>query len=526
MFDPEVVSLVKKLIDNGYEAYLVGGVVRDYLLGCPSHDYDVTTNAFPNEIKKIYNDYQIFSYGEKFGTIGINYLDKVIEITTFRSEDGYFDNRHPAKVSFGATLEDDCLRRDFTINAIAYDVKNDKIVDLMGGIDDLNNHIIRSVGIPDKRFSEDALRIIRAIRFSAKLGFDIEEETKESIFKNYQLLKNISKERITEEIAKIVLDDITDIVLTYYDVFKFLIPELNGFNYDLLRIRSNELVFRMFMFLNKVSDINKALNNFRFPKITNERIKNLFYHQDLVLDNDLANVRILLHKIGLNAYNDLNEYRKLVGLPYTNDDVLNEAIELGYQNSILPVNGRNIKVYALAKGEEIGKCLEEVFEMVVKEKIDNSVESIKDYLFIKYGKDRYIAQKKTVLEKVLALARVKGVKISVGASAMLYMRGVVDYFSDLDLSINVDDYELIKNDLEQIASKNGTKWGYIHCFTIDGVNIDLICKEYDVLKDCDINYLVGKEYVPLETLDHWLNRYTELGRSVRVRQIKEYMEAN
>lgn len=523
MFDNGVLNLLKKLSDNGYEAYLVGGVVRDYLLGLECHDYDATTNATPAEIKQIYKDHQIFSYGEKYGTIGINYEGNLIEITTFRSEDGYVDNRHPRVIKFDATLESDVLRRDFTINAIAYDIKNEKIVDLVGGIKDLKEGIIRCVGIPHNRFLEDSLRIFRAIRFSARFNFKIEEETKLAIFKDYKLLKNISKERITEEVCKIATGGIENIISEYYDVFKYLIPELKGINVGLLKLNTNELVYKLAILFSDVTNLDKAINNFRFPKALSLKIKSIIRNNDLITNNDLANTRILMHKLGLDYYKDLNGYHKLIGLPYTDDDILNEAISLGYENNILAINGRSVKHATGFDGKEISEAIEEVFSEVVKGNLDNEKEVIKDYLFNKYGKANYLKKKLAVIKLVNSIVSKHNATISIGAGAMMYFRGIVDYFGDYDLSISKDDYEKIKDDLAKISTTPNLKWGYIYNFKIDGVEIDLVIKEDNVLNICDLEYNLDNDVLHLESLEYWYNRYYQLERFHKCELIKKYM---
>lgn len=522
MFDQGILDLVNKLCENGFEAYLVGGVVRDHLLGKVCHDYDVTTNATPEQIKKIYKDYQIFSYGEKFGTIGINYLDYVIEITTFRKEDEYADNRHPRIIKFDANLESDVKRRDFTINAIAYDVKKKEIVDLEGGIKDLEDGVIKAVGDPNQRFLEDALRIIRAIRFSARFNFKIDEKTKEAIHKNYMLLANVSKERITEEMSKILINGFENVVYEYYDVFNFLIPELKGINIGLLKLKSDNLVFKLAIVFTDVTDLNKAINNFRFPKVTILRVKSIIHNNDLVLSDDLINTRILLHKLGEEYYLDLNNYHKLIGLSYTSDIILNEALKLGYQNSCLAVNGRNVKASTGFSGKEISDCIEEVFSEVVKGNLENEKYAIKTYLFNKYGKANFLKKKIALLKLLCAIFDKHQAAFSLGAGAMLYFRGVETYFNDLDISVSKDDYLKIKDDLDKITTHHELKWDYIYHLTINDEDVDLVVKDENVLDKCDYVYNLDGYIINLESLDYWLGRYQEMGRDKRVNQILMY----
>ena len=183
--DKNAIFIIDKLNSNGFEAYLVGGCVRDLLIGRKCYDYDITTNALPLDVKGIFSDFQIYSVGEKFGTVGIVIDDMVYEITTYRSEKKYINHRKPNNVKFEKNIESDLSRRDFTINAIAYNPINNELIDYFNGVSDINDGIIKSVGDSEKRFEEDGIRILRALRFSSQLGFKIEEKTKNAIYKLY-----------------------------------------------------------------------------------------------------------------------------------------------------------------------------------------------------------------------------------------------------------------------------------------------------------------------------------------------------
>lgn len=189
----------------GYEAYFVGGCVRDMLLNNEPHDIDITTNATPNEIKKVFEKENIsyFNLGEKFGTIVPLYRGEMFEITTYRTEQEYSDGRHPDAVKFTTSLTKDLARRDFTINAIAMNPNDKMIIDPFGGVQDIKNKTIKAVGNANDRFTEDGLRILRAIRFAIRYDFNIDEETGKAIIANKDKLKNVSKERITDEFRKI-----------------------------------------------------------------------------------------------------------------------------------------------------------------------------------------------------------------------------------------------------------------------------------------------------------------------------------
>lgn len=188
-----VKTVIDTLQDNGYEAYAVGGCVRDSYLGILPNDWDITTNARPEEVKSLFR--RTVDIGMQHGTVKVMMGREGIEVTTYRIDGKYEDSRHPKEVTFTADLREDLRRRDFTINAMAYSDKTG-MVDLFGGVDDLEAGIIRAVGNAEERFSEDALRMLRALRFSARFGYEIEEDTKKAIVKLAPTLSKISAERI------------------------------------------------------------------------------------------------------------------------------------------------------------------------------------------------------------------------------------------------------------------------------------------------------------------------------------------
>ena len=211
---PTYVREIMNRIDAaGYEAFAVGGSLRDLLLGKEPHDWDVTTSALPEAVIELFPDKKVIPTGIKHGTVTVLSDGFPIEITTYRVDGEYTDSRRPDKVEFTRNIEDDLSRRDFTVNALAYNEKRG-LFDLFGGKEDLENRILRAVGEPDKRFTEDALRIMRAFRFSAQLGFDIEEKTLESAKKLSPRLKNIAKERIGSEFFRLLSSGYPEKALT------------------------------------------------------------------------------------------------------------------------------------------------------------------------------------------------------------------------------------------------------------------------------------------------------------------------
>ncbi len=227
---PEALGrIITALNEAGYEAYPVGGCVRDSLMGKIPKDWDAAVSAKPEQVKRALDksDYKIIDTGIKHGTVTVIACGAPYEITTFRTDGSYTDNRRPDSVEFVSDIKDDLSRRDFTINAIAYDCVSDSIIDPFDGSHDIEAGIIRCVGEPDKRFTEDSLRILRGLRFASVIGFDIEESTSASIKKHAELLKNVSYERIYAELKMIICGEhIAPVLKEYRDVFARVIPEI------------------------------------------------------------------------------------------------------------------------------------------------------------------------------------------------------------------------------------------------------------------------------------------------------------
>jgi tRNA nucleotidyltransferase (CCA-adding enzyme) len=229
---PNKAKTIITLLENaGFEAFCVGGAVRDSIMGLNPTDWDITTSASPEDTVRIFKDYKTVDTGLKHGTLTV-IIDKTpFEVTTYRVDGDYNDNRHPENVHFTKNLKDDLSRRDFTVNAIAYSPLSG-FVDPYGGKEDIDKKTIRCVGNPNKRFGEDALRILRALRFSSVLGFEIEKETADSIHRCKHLLANISAERIFVEVSKMLCGkDIKRILTDFSDVIFFIFPELEPMNF-------------------------------------------------------------------------------------------------------------------------------------------------------------------------------------------------------------------------------------------------------------------------------------------------------
>lgn len=218
-------GIIEKLEKAGHSAYIVGGCVRDAVLGNAPHDYDLCTSATPEQMKDILSGYTTYDTGLKHGTITVAGGSDMYEVTTYRIDGEYEDNRHPTSVKFVDKVELDLSRRDFTMNAMAYNHETG-LVDPYGGLGDIQNKLIRCVGNANDRFQEDALRILRAIRFASRFGFEIETETEKAIHKNRHLLVNVSEERKTSEFCKILANADANLLMKYRDVFAEFIPEI------------------------------------------------------------------------------------------------------------------------------------------------------------------------------------------------------------------------------------------------------------------------------------------------------------
>lgn len=223
-----VENIINRLENKEYSAYIVGGCLRDIIIGKEPSDYDVATDALPEDILEIFSEFKTIEIGKKFGTIAVVQHEGIVEVTTFRTDGKYLDGRRPEEVFFSKDLKEDLSRRDFTINALAYN-KNIGLIDYFSGIRDIEKKIIKTVGNPDDRFKEDYLRILRGVRFSTQLGFNIEEKTYNACKKYGETLVNISKERIREEFFKILLSKKPSYgigLLKDLNLIPIIIPEL------------------------------------------------------------------------------------------------------------------------------------------------------------------------------------------------------------------------------------------------------------------------------------------------------------
>lgn len=376
----EAVKALEILEKNGFEAYLVGGCVRDFILGRIPNDYDITTNALPEQVIGAFSDYKTIPTGIKHGTVTVIIEKFQIEITTYRKDSTYSDNRHPDSVEFTPSLRDDLIRRDFSMNGIAMN-RNQDITDLYNGREDMKNKVIKCIENPDKRFEEDALRILRAVRFASQLGFRIEKNTSESIHRNAYKLKNISSERINTELEKL-LDGINpyDILKEYQDVIRIFMPEYTYSDCILKKTTDSQLIRRSAFFLN----INSAYDIMKRLKYSNRDINDTtklieYFSADI---SSKPALKILLKNIGIELAYTLLDFRNLCGQDISDSKIMLDEIldnHECYLISQLDINGRDL-INAGISGAEIGVILNTLLENVIYEKISNKKSVLEDFV--------------------------------------------------------------------------------------------------------------------------------------------------
>lgn len=420
-------AVVDTLRQNGFEAFVVGGCVRDSLLGLKPNDWDITTSAQPEEIAACFPNNTLLLNGLKHGTVGIVIDGVAYEATTYRVDGLYSDNRRPDSVMFTKNLRDDLARRDFTVNAMAYSDETG-IVDCFDGRRDLENGLVRCVGEPETRFREDALRILRALRFSARLGFQIEEQTAAAVLKERELLKNIAAERIAQELLPLLCGKgAGGVLLTYYQVFCVIIPELspmfgldqNTPHHDLplwehtvksvMQIAPHTEL-RLTMLLHdigkpacKTTDpygvshfhghpavsarmAEAILNRLRMPKALTDQVVQLILYHDYRCEPTARAVKRLLQKVGEETAKKLTLVRyadAAAQSPYKKEE--KKKLIAAYQEKLLEVlankdcfrlkdldvNGTDLIAAGFPQGKEVGRVLGLLLEEVIDEKTEN-----------------------------------------------------------------------------------------------------------------------------------------------------------
>lgn len=427
----EVADILNRFAENGYDAYAVGGCVRDVLLGHNPNDWDITTSAHPEETERIFADRRVLKTGLKHGTVTVLSGNQPVEVTTFRVDGAYSDGRHPDSVSFTGKLEEDLARRDFTVNAMAYRPQTG-IVDCYGGREDLNKKIIRCVGNPDKRYEEDGLRILRALRFASTLGFSLEKGTAESAVRNRSLIDRIAAERVRVEFVKLLCGySAADILRRYREVIAQFIPEIqptfefcqknSHHRYDVwehtlhsLEAVESEPVLRLTMFFHDLgkpmcftqsadgvghfyghpatsADLAKQiLMRLRFDKKTENTVVTLVKSHDLPLVPEERSLRRRLNTLGEQnlrlllkvekadakgkGTTDNSYFESLEKIP----QVLQRIMEQRqcFQLSELAVNGEDLMKAGIPKGAVIGETLKYLLNAVLDGKCANSKQQL------------------------------------------------------------------------------------------------------------------------------------------------------
>ena len=426
---PDNVSyILNTLNSNNFEAYIVGGCVRDSIIGLTPQDWDITTNAAPDEIMLCFKNHKLITAGIKHGTVGVIIDKSVYEITTFRIDGDYIDNRHPESVIFSKNIENDLSRRDFTVNALAYNPEKG-LIDIFNGLEDLKYKAIRCVGDPDKRFQEDALRILRALRFASTYDFTIEIKTSDAIFNNRLLLNNISEERIATEFNKLICGESAQYILNRYRrVISTFIPEIEiMFNCNqntphhnrslwkhttsALKRVDSDLVLRLTMFFHDIgkpmaqtTDEITGYNHFKGHnkfsvaitesvlkrlKYSNEiidTVKTLIYYHDVRLSDNKKQIKRLLSKIGEKNFRYLLNIQKadmLAQSAYKREEKLyNYSLSVATFEKIieeneclslkeLAINGRDLIHIGVTKGEDIGNTLNYLLLKVIDDELLN-----------------------------------------------------------------------------------------------------------------------------------------------------------
>lgn len=403
--------ILNQLNDNGYEAYVVGGCVRDSIMGFTPHDWDVCTSALPEQVIDVFKDYKVIPTGIQHGTVSVVLEDTVYEITTYRVDGEYKDNRHPDSVEFVSNLKEDLARRDFTINAMAYNDK-DGLIDYFGGINDIKHKFIRCVGLPKKRFSEDALRIMRALRFAMVFGFNIEGRTSFAMDILADNLNQISIERINAEITKMLsclcdkpLQDFDEEeyykyralylkMLKYLHIISHKIDEVN-YDEKFRRIAkySNSFLLNIAITFDS-PQIERTLTWLRYSNNVIAGVKEIctlgYYlvdEADEWLFDDLKYpARKLLEKIENSDYHDIINFAKSLC-----DDVSSyrqrgiflclNALQCDvarciencdvYSLKYLAINGNDL-IELGYKGKQIGEILNKLLDLVMRDRVKNT----------------------------------------------------------------------------------------------------------------------------------------------------------
>ena len=396
----EISCLLDRLESKGFEAFVVGGCVRDGLLGVTPYDWDVCTSAYPEEVQSVFPDYFVIPTGLKHGTVTVISGEMQVEITTYRQDGEYLDKRHPESVRFTPDIRKDLERRDFTINAMAYSPKAG-LIDFSGGREHLKKKILCCVGDPMARFSEDALRILRGLRFAAVYGLTIDPDTSNAIHNCKDGLRAISAERIFVELKKLIESPhCSTILLEYPDILGVLFPKMNhSFElYDLwiqftpkLDQIPRRFSFRFSAILDwcyqngcSIDAIRQSITGLKPDKKTSHHILSLIKHLHLPIPKTLAEIRRFAERNSLELLEELLLLREVL---YVEDgtkakNLIQEIRDnnLCYRLEHLAISGDDLIKKDLS-GKEIGAALHKALDAVIEDKAVNTKESLLNFLF-------------------------------------------------------------------------------------------------------------------------------------------------
>ncbi len=426
--DEGALAILDKLESHGFEAYAVGGCVRDSLLGISPQDWDICTNALPKEVKTCVAPFPVIETGIQHGTVTVLYHHVPYEVTTYRTEGEYLDNRHPERVEFVRDLKEDLSRRDFTVNSMAYHPRKG-VVDYFDGREDLQQGIIRCVGNAAARFDEDGLRIMRALRFASVYGFDLEEETAKAVMQKKEYLRRIAAERLNVELCKLLCGRGAEEILTRYrDVLEVIIPEIHAmagfaqnnphhiFDVWIHTVKSvtavpPERILRLTMLLHDIGKplcytedesgtghfyghaeksadlVRVILKRLRFDKETVRAVTELVQYHGLDIPANTRCVKRWLNRMGEEQFRRLIEIWRadtLAQAPQFQPEKLKKIQQIQacfdtiieqqqcFQRKDLAVDGRDLIEMGIAPGKQIGYILDYLMECVLEEKIENS----------------------------------------------------------------------------------------------------------------------------------------------------------
>ena len=375
---PEAHLILSRLIAHGYEAYLVGGSVRDQVLGRPVTDLDITTSASTTEVLALFHDHKTSRIGERLGTIGIHVRSSWIEVTTFRIDSQSSNARHPDRVMFTSSLIEDLKRRDFTINALVMDVLG-QVQDPLGGLVDLHNKIIRAIGHPDDRFQEDALRILRALRFGAQLGFTIDHATGEALLRHQTLLDTLPVERIRAELDKLIRSDsLETIFYPYFSVLSRVMaisPQgLAGFEqFDVYELKLLTLLEHL-----SPTQLEHELLRLKYPKRFAAQLAQLAALRTTQASTPVA-IKRLLKAVGTHGVELVLTYQDVHEIDGIDPEL---ALAVMAQDPVvtlkqLAVNGHDLMALGM-QGKTIQTTLDLLLDAVINETLPNQANDLLD----------------------------------------------------------------------------------------------------------------------------------------------------